>query len=160
MTPTMASWGTYVRRVSLAVIVAVGAWLLWPRAGGEFVTGMPEHRDNGADARFVIKFVPGQQYMPGTTPFGLGEPLKGMAEVVRDFEARFPDTRVELITVPGVREYLVTQLSSGNAPDILMVNVEDVWVDVQKGWYVPLDPYLEAPNPFVDAIFPAPHNAT
>ncbi len=149
MTPTMASWGTYVRRVSLAVIVAVGAWLLWPRAGGEFVTGRPEHRDNGADARFVIKFVPGQQYMPGTTPFGLGEPLKGMAEVVRDFEARFPDTRVELITVPGVREYLVTQLSSGNAPDILMVNVEDVWVDVQKGWYVPLDPYLEAPNPFV-----------
>jgi len=29
------------------------------------------------------------------------------------------------------------------------VNVEDVWVDVQKNWYVPLDQFLEAPNPFI-----------
>ncbi len=149
MTGKMASWGTYFRWASLAVVVAGSAWLLWPRAGDQFASGAPERRGNGAEARFVIKFVPGQQYMPGTTPFGLGEPLRGIADVVRDFEARFPDTRVELITVPGVREYLVTQLSSGSAPDILMVNVEDVWVDVQKGWYVPLDPYLEAPNPFI-----------
>lgn len=149
MVLNMASWGTYFRWISLAVVVAVGAWLLWPRAGDESVRGMPERRADGNDARFVIKFVPGQQFMPGSTPYGLGEPLKGMSEVVRDFEARFPDTRVELVTVPGVREYLVTQLSSGNAPDIVMVNVEDVWVDVQKGWYVPLDPYLEAPNPFI-----------
>ncbi len=145
----MAHFWTYFRRVTLALIVAAGTWLLWPPPDGDRVTGMPERRDNDQGVKHVIRFVPGHQYMPGTTPFGLGEPLEGMTEVVRDFEALFPDTRVDLVTVPGVREYLVTQLSSGNAPDIVMVNVEDVWVDVHKGWYVPLDPYLEAPNPFI-----------
>ena len=145
----MASWGTYFRWASLAVVVAAGSWLLWPRSGDDSVTGIPQRRNYGGGVKHVIKFVPGPQYMPGTTPFGLGAPLRGIAEVVRDFEERFPDTRVEFVSVPGVREYLVTQLSSGNAPDIVMVNVEDVWVDVQKGWYVALDPYLEAPNPFI-----------
>jgi raffinose/stachyose/melibiose transport system substrate-binding protein len=49
----------------------------------------------------------------------------------------------------GSREYLVTQLAAEQAPEILNVNVEDVWQDVQKGWYVGLDSYLQAPNPFV-----------
>jgi raffinose/stachyose/melibiose transport system substrate-binding protein len=40
-------------------------------------------------------------------------------------------------------------LAAAQAPDILSVNVEDVWQDVQKGWYVPLDAWLERPNPFV-----------
>lgn len=53
--------------------------------------------------------------------------------------------------VPGdSREWLVTQLSSGQAPDVIQINVEDVWQDTQKNWYVPLDKYLEAPNPFVE----------
>ena len=69
--------------------------------------------------------------------------------MIRAFERRFPDVQVQVVNVPAVREYLVTQLSSGGAPDIINVNVEDVWVDVQKGWYVPLDSFLEAPNPFV-----------
>ena len=102
-----------------------------------------------ANVRYVIKVAPGSDHMPGTRPHGLGEPLKGFTEVSRRFEQRFPDTRIEMITVPAVREYLVTQLSSGAAPDIVSVNVEDVWVDVQKGWYVPLDRYLNRPNPFV-----------
>jgi raffinose/stachyose/melibiose transport system substrate-binding protein len=97
----------------------------------------------------VIKVAPGGSYLPGTQPFGLDLTLHGLTDVVADFEKRFPDTRIEIINVPGVREYLVTQLSSGQAPDIINVNVEDVWTDVQKGWYVPLDPFLEAPNPFV-----------
>lgn len=36
-----------------------------------------------------------------------------------------------------------------NYDSINRFNVEDVWVDVQKGWYVPLDKFLEEPNPFV-----------
>jgi len=30
------------------------------------------------------------------------------------------------------REWLVTQLSSGAAPDVIQINVEDVWQDIQK----------------------------
>ncbi len=104
---------------------------------------------NESTVKFVLKVAPGPSYLPDTIPFGFGEPLKGLKEVAAAFEKRFPDTKIEFINVPGVREYLVTQLSSGRAPDILNVNVEDVWTDVQKGWYVPLDRFLEQPNPFV-----------
>lgn len=103
------------------------------------------------DIKYVIRVAPGAQYFPGIVPQGVGPPLQGFARVAAAFEARFPDTRIELINAPVAREYLVTQLSGGSAPDIVAVNVEDVWVDVQKNWYVPLDRFLNAPNPFVAA---------
>ena len=142
--------GRTIRHGSLVVIVAAGAWLLWPTAADR--RDDPRAAAGGAtaaDVKFVIKFSPGRAYYPDSRPFGLGKPLKGLATVVRNFEARFPDTRVEILSTPGVREYLVTQLAGGQAPDIINVNVEDVWTDVHKGWYVPLDIFLEAPNPFV-----------
>lgn len=104
---------------------------------------------------YVLRIAPGAQYFPGIVPQGVGPPLQGFARVAAAFERQFPDTRIELINTPTAREYLVTQLSGGSAPDIVAVNVEDVWVDVQKNWYVPLDRFLEAPNPFVAARGPA-----
>lgn len=126
-------------------------WALLPppaQNGQSDIHGRTVARDD-EDARYVLQFAPGFAYMPGTCPFGIGEPLQGLSRVLRAFEARFPDTRVEVLTVPLAREYLVTQLSTGEAPDIVNVNVEDVWADVEKGWYVPLDPFLEAPNEHV-----------
>ena len=134
---------------SLAAVLATGVYFLRPpaqpvRAGGSAGSTM-----RSAEIRHVIRFAPGPGYFPGTIPQGLGEPLQGLSNVVAAYEARFPDTRVEIINVPAAREYLVTQLSGGSAPDIVSVNVEDVWTDVQKQWYVPLDRFLDAPNPFV-----------
>ena len=135
---------------SLCVVLGVSAWLLLPPTPATDATGETGAAERDlSKVKYVIKFAPGNQYMPGSVPFGIGKPLQGLSKVIRAFEQRFPDTRIEVINVPTVREYLVTQLSSGAAPDILNVNVEDVWVDVQKGWYVPLDGFLEAPNPFV-----------
>ena len=89
-------------------------------------------------------------YMPGRRPMDIGQPLQGLFKVAREFEKLYPDTRIEFSEAPvGSREYLVTQLAAEQAPEILNVNVEDVWQDVQKGWYVALDSYLEQPNPFV-----------
>jgi raffinose/stachyose/melibiose transport system substrate-binding protein len=79
----------------------------------------------------------------------VGDRLKGLAEVAKEYERLFPDTKIVFDEVPSAREWLVTQLVGEQAPDIMNINVEDVWQDVQKGWYVPLDEYLEAPNPFV-----------
>ncbi len=79
----------------------------------------------------------------------VGKPLEGLAKVAEKFEKLYPDTRIEFSEAPvGSREYLVTQLAADQAPEIINVNVEDVWQDVQKGWYVALDKYLEEPNPF------------
>jgi raffinose/stachyose/melibiose transport system substrate-binding protein len=135
-----------LKYLALVPLLLLGAWLLQPPEEEEYRAG---DSVSGSDARFVIKFAPGWAYLPGTHPYGIGKPLQGLTKVIRAFEERFPDTRIEVLTVPSVREYLVTQLSSGQAPDILNVNVENVWTDVQKGWYVPLDPFLEKPNQFV-----------
>lgn len=137
------------RPFSLAVILGVAVVLFWPRR-----PSAPPAAEAGPvpPARsLVLRLAAPQSYLPGSLPQGVGRPLQGLAQVVAAFEARFPDTRVEIITVPIEREFLVTQLSGGAAPDIVCVNVEDVWVDVQKQWYVPLDRYLEQPNPFVVA---------
>jgi len=141
----------YIKRVILALILGVSAYMLMPpeeeSTGGNGDKG--RERETASQVAYVIKFSAGASYQPGARPHGIGEPLQGLKRVIEAFEERFPDTRIEVVNTPGVREYLVTQLSSGAAPDILNVNVEDVWVDTQKGWYVPLDSFFEAPNPFV-----------
>ena len=131
----------------LIAFLLLSTYLLWPASPA----GQSEDdaSDRVGDIRYTIKFAAGWAYLPDTHPYGIGKPLQGLKNVIRAFEARVPDTRSEVLTVPGVREYLVTQLGSGQAPDILNVNVENVWTDVQKGWYVPLDTFLEKPNPFV-----------
>ena len=131
----------------LIAFLLLSIWLLWPPA--EEITNAGTATIRREQAQYTIKFAAGWAYLPDTHPFGIGKPLQGLKNVIRAFEERFPDTKIEVLTVPGVREYLVTQLGSGQAPDILNVNVENVWTDVQKGWYIPLDPFLEQPNPFV-----------
>jgi raffinose/stachyose/melibiose transport system substrate-binding protein len=136
------------------VIIAVAVWALLPRsdAKGTIRLGTdPAHVQNlPPSVKYVIRMHPGA-YLPGLMPDNVGQPLKGLNIVAAEFEKRFPDTRIEFVGVPsGMREWLVTQLSSGQAPDIVQVNVEEVWQDVQKNWYVPLNKYLEAPNPFVE----------
>lgn len=136
----------------LVVVLIISLWAFWPSAGGPGGIAVRTDREDENEAReikFELEVVPGNFYMPGTIPMGIGDPLTGFSEVVADFEALFPDTRVTLRSVPGVREWLVTQLVSGQAPDVVMVNVEDVWQDTQKGWYIPLDEFLKKPNPFV-----------
>jgi raffinose/stachyose/melibiose transport system substrate-binding protein len=149
----MRKWTKYIRYGSLAIVLAAGAWLLWPPAEEAETDGVTaEMVDEKVD--YYIKFSPGFQYMPGQIPFGIGEKLRGLADVINDFEKVYYEStglnvKVDVVTVPGRREYLVTQLSSGQAPDIINVNVEDVWVDIQKGWYIPLDGFLEAPNRWI-----------
>jgi len=144
--------GRIVRFASLVCFVAVAIWALMPPPEEEDATETNDTAENSGEdigVDYVLRFSPGMNYMPGSVPFGIGDPLEGLAKVIKDFEKRFPDTRVEVFASPITREYLVTQLSSGQAPDILNVNVEDVWVDIQKEWYIPLDSFLEAPNEFI-----------
>ncbi len=139
----------YLKAVLALLTLCIGVWALWPPRDAKNTGVGLEKKES---ARYVIKFFPGGQYMPGTLPFGLGKPLHGVTDVIQDFERCFPDTRIEVISAPSaVREYLVTQLSTGEAPDIIMTTVEDVWPDIQKEWYIPLDAFLDQPNAFVQA---------
>ncbi|MBN1902246.1 extracellular solute-binding protein [Candidatus Sumerlaeota bacterium] len=111
--------------------------------------GQNPQTSSSSEKKYILKVYP-DVYLPGTMPFNVGKPLEGIEKVAEEFETLYPDTKIHFVGVPtGLREWLVTQLSTGQAPDILHVNVEDVWQDVHKSWYVPLDEYLDAPNPFV-----------
>lgn len=141
-----------LRHLTLVAVAVIAFFALRPppasakeeRAGAE--AGASRATGNRP---YVIRVVP-DFYMPGKRMNPGDPPLKGFREVADEFERLHPDTRVEMVDAPvGQREWLVTQLTANQAPEIINVNVEDVWQDVQKGWYIPLDKYLEAPNEFV-----------
>ncbi len=132
----------------MVIVLGLAAWALWPRAATHAGADVHDVKDS-APRKYTIRVAPGI-YMPGRRPQDLGKPLDGLRDVTREFEKQYPDTRIEFTEAPvGQREYLITQLAAGQAPDIINVNVGDVWQDVQKGWYLPLDKYLEQPNPFI-----------
>ena len=139
------------RHIPLVVILAAGVWALWPPSDDETTvrlgSGSPRSGSAKAARRYQLRMAPGL-YLPGTLPQSVGKPLRGLLEVAEKFERLYDDTHIEFVGYPDVREWLVTQLSAGTAPDILNVNVENVWQDVQKGWYVALDEYLDQPSPF------------
>lgn len=92
-------------------------------------------------------------YAPGRIPGGIGEPNKVAGELAREWVASHPNTRIEYQTLANTGtsegEWLKTQLLGGVAPEIIHQNAEIAWPDVGKDWYVPLDEYLERPNPYV-----------
>ncbi len=92
-------------------------------------------------------------YAPGMIPAGIGEPNK-LANIVADEWRERNPTRRPLQYLQTVRtgtsegEWLKTQLLGGIAPEIIHQNAEIAWPDTDKGWFVPLDEYLERPNPY------------
>jgi len=132
----------------MVIVLGLAAWALWPRQAVH-VGGAAQELRSSNPRKYTIRIAPGI-YMPGRRPQDLGKPLQGFADVATEFEKRYPDTRIEFTEAPvGNREYLITQLAAKQAPDIINVNVGDVWQDVQKGWYVAFDKYLDQPNPFI-----------
>ena len=126
---------------------------MWPVQEEEYTPEGVKETDSStstpANVKYNIRFVPGGYYFPGIVPAGIGQPNKGFYEVAAAYEKLHPDTKITFCDAMARREYLVTQLSASKAPDILNVNVEDVWPDVQKHWYAPLDDYLDNPNPYI-----------
>jgi raffinose/stachyose/melibiose transport system substrate-binding protein len=143
------------RHVILCIILVLGVWALLPprdksKAAAHIGSDPSRTKNVPATVKYVLRVNPGPLYLPGIVPENSTKPIAGMQKVADAFEKLYPDTRIEFIGVNGeAREWVVTQLTSGQAPDILQTNVEDVWQDIQKPWYVPLDKFYDAPNPFI-----------
>jgi raffinose/stachyose/melibiose transport system substrate-binding protein len=92
-------------------------------------------------------------YTPGFVPMGFGEPVKVARELADVWETRHPGAKIQfqlqIATGTGEGEWLKTQLLGGIAPEIVHLNAEFAWLETDKGWFVPLDPYLEKPNPYI-----------
>ncbi len=105
------------------------------------------------EGKRVIRMIPGE-YMPGRRPQGVGERLRELEKLVDEYERLNPDVRVVMQQVGGADltegEYIATQIMGGIAPDIVQINAEVVWQDVDKGWWVPFDTYLNEPNAYAE----------
>lgn len=93
------------------------------------------------------------QYTPGTIPGGIGEPVQESRRIADEWEKNHPGRRVkyQLMINTGTTEgeWLKTQLIGGIAPEIVTMNTEVAWQAVDKDWFVPLDEFLQRPNPYI-----------
>ncbi len=91
-------------------------------------------------------------YTPGTK-LPLGPPLEASKKAAEKYNSLHPETTVKFVyeVTRGSQEgeWLKTQLVGGIAPDIINQNAEITWPDVSKDWYIPLDEFLEKPNPYI-----------
>lgn len=92
-------------------------------------------------------------YTPGLRPFGIGEPVKEARKVADEWQQRHPGFTIKYMTMPLVGttegEWLRTQLIGHIAPEIVSMNTEVSWPAVDKDWFIPLDEFLQKPNPYV-----------
>ena len=92
-------------------------------------------------------------YTPGTKLM-FGEPLQASQIIADKYSQLHPEIKfrfVQQVMIGGSLEgeWLKAQLTGGIAPDIISQNAEVSWQDVPKGWYIPLDEYLQKPNPYI-----------
>jgi len=93
-------------------------------------------------------------YTPGTK-LAFGDPLQASKIIADSYTDLHPEITIKFIQqviISGSQEgeWLKTQLVGGIAPDIISQNAEVSWPDVPKGWYIPLDEFLQTPNPYIE----------
>jgi len=93
------------------------------------------------------------QYTPGTIPGGIGDPVQEARNVADEWEKLHPGCRIkyQLMINTGTTEgeWLKTQLIGKIAPEIVTMNTEVAWQAIDKDWFIPLDDFLERPNPYI-----------
>lgn len=83
---------------------------------------------------------------------GLNLERQGIDPIVNAYQELHPNVTIQLITQPNnadTRRWLITQLTGGVAPDIIWNQPDWAAEDYRKNWLVPIDDYLEMPNPYI-----------
>jgi len=71
--------------------------------------------------------------------------LSGYLEVIKNFEAKHPDIKVDFLNIPNGPAYYTsinTRAVGNNLPDLYFARTFDVASNAAKGWMIPLDPYI------------------
>jgi raffinose/stachyose/melibiose transport system substrate-binding protein len=95
------------------------------------------------------------QYTPSrllpTTGDSNAPVIQGIDPAVARYQELHPNVKIEIVTQAGtdVRTWLTSQLSGGIAPDIIWNQPDWAAEDYRKNWLVPIDSFLEQPNPYV-----------
>ncbi len=81
-------------------------------------------------------------------------PHDGLQRMADQYIALHPEVEIEFVRIPpgtDSRVWAVTQLTGGNAPEIVWTQSFDANRDTGKGWWINLLPFMEQPNPYVEA---------
>ncbi|MEJ7901542.1 MAG: extracellular solute-binding protein, partial [Thermomicrobiales bacterium] len=81
-------------------------------------------------------------------------PHDALQRMADQYIAMNPEVEIEFVRVPpgtDSRVWAVTQLTGGNAPEIVWTQSFDTNRDTGKGWWLNLLPYMEEPNPHIAA---------
>ncbi len=101
--------------------------------------------------KITISIAPGAYYPTEPTADNPNPPT-ALNELVAEYEAANPNVEIELIEIPqSVSEdtWRVTVFQGGTEPHIINNNYIRVWQEEGNGWYVPLNDYIEQPNPYI-----------
>ena len=72
--------------------------------------------------------------------------------IVAEYEAANPGVNIELVDVPSNiagDQWRSTVFNGQNEPHIIVNNYIRVWQEQGNDWYVPLNEYIEQPNPYI-----------
>lgn len=83
---------------------------------------------------------------------GVNEPkFAAYDEIANAYMQAHPGVKITFIAQPGtdIRQAIVTMMVAGTAPDMTWTQPNEAVEDLGKGWWLPIDPYLELPNPYI-----------
>lgn len=89
--------------------------------------------------------------VPASAATSTAPKIKGIDPVVAAYERLHPNVKINLIYQPtdNARTWMITQLSGGTAPDVMWDQPDWAASDYRKHWLVPIDSYLQQPNPYI-----------
>lgn len=140
----------------LIAVLALGILMLTNIAVA--VAEEPMFGPNAKGLKGTVYFYAGGFTPTKPTP-DVPNPPQYLNTLVQKYEKIHPEVNIKIIPDKGgeYHTWRVTQLQGGTAPEILDNNYIRVWQEVPKGWYVPLDKYLEMSNPYIPEDMPG-HN--
>lgn len=80
--------------------------------------------------------------------------IQGIDPIIAAYQELHPNVTIEVIGQSinaDTRRWMVTQLTGGVAPDIMWYLGDWAVEDFRKKWLVPINEYLERPNPYIEA---------
>lgn len=79
-------------------------------------------------------------------------PKQAVRKIADEYQKMYPDVKIEFVKNPAnvnARVWTETMQAGGTAPHTMWQHSFQIDDDVKKGWWIPLDPYMEQPNPYV-----------
>lgn len=97
-----------------------------------------------------ISFTPQNYYAPETYP----NSSEMVTDLVEKYKEIHPDVNLDLIELPSnesdARTWLTTRMTANRAPEIAWEQYYKKWEQAKNNWWLPLDSFLELPNPYVE----------